>query len=243
MGTTPQYGWVFPDPTDLVKDLPADFELFADAVDDDLKGLLGGAAGQVLRKLSATDHDYGWTTVLPAALVPTGDAVYVRSPITGIGANRSLTKDLTYYVPVYLPTGTVDRIAIITSNTPTPTTGNTTRLGIYANTNGKPSTLILDAGTINPAAANTAYEITISQAVTAGIYWLAVNRQVTAGTAPDYEGFDTSDTSSISFWTSSLNTGTPVKGYTQSGVTGAFANATSLSATSAGLPAVWVRVA
>lgn len=33
MATTPNYGWVTPAPTDFVTDLPADFEVFADAVD------------------------------------------------------------------------------------------------------------------------------------------------------------------------------------------------------------------
>ncbi len=33
MATTPNYSWVTPAPTDLVTDLPADFETFADAVD------------------------------------------------------------------------------------------------------------------------------------------------------------------------------------------------------------------
>jgi hypothetical protein len=62
MATTPNYGWVTPAPTDFVTDLPADFEVFADAVDADLAGLLGGTTGQVLTKDSATDHDFGWAT-------------------------------------------------------------------------------------------------------------------------------------------------------------------------------------
>jgi hypothetical protein len=33
VATTPNYSWVTPAPTDLVTDLPADFETFADAVD------------------------------------------------------------------------------------------------------------------------------------------------------------------------------------------------------------------
>ena len=34
MATTPRYGWVTPAPSDFVTDLPADFEVFADAVDE-----------------------------------------------------------------------------------------------------------------------------------------------------------------------------------------------------------------
>jgi hypothetical protein len=61
MATTPNYGWVTPAPTNFVTDLPADFEVFADAVDGDLSGLLGGTTGQVLVKDSNADHDYAWS--------------------------------------------------------------------------------------------------------------------------------------------------------------------------------------
>jgi hypothetical protein len=39
MATTPNYGWVMPDPTDFVTDLPADFEIFGDAVDTTLEAI------------------------------------------------------------------------------------------------------------------------------------------------------------------------------------------------------------
>jgi hypothetical protein len=58
--TTPNFGWPLIQPTDLVTDLPADFEAFADAVDADLNGLNGGTTGQVLTKASATDYDFAF---------------------------------------------------------------------------------------------------------------------------------------------------------------------------------------
>jgi hypothetical protein len=39
MATTPNYGWVMPDPTDFVTNLPADFEVFGDAVDATVDGI------------------------------------------------------------------------------------------------------------------------------------------------------------------------------------------------------------
>jgi hypothetical protein len=42
MAVTPEYGFVMPDPTDFVTDLPADFEIFGDAVDAQLKALSPG---------------------------------------------------------------------------------------------------------------------------------------------------------------------------------------------------------
>ena len=57
---TSNFSWQMPTPTDLVTDLPADFEVFGQAVDSDLADLLGGTTGQVLSKTSATDLAFTW---------------------------------------------------------------------------------------------------------------------------------------------------------------------------------------
>ena len=57
---TTNFGWQMPTPTDLVTDLPADFEVFGQAVDTDFVDLLGGTTGQVLSKASGTDLDFAW---------------------------------------------------------------------------------------------------------------------------------------------------------------------------------------
>lgn len=59
---TSNFGWQMPEPTDLVTDLPADFEVFGQAVDTDLADLNGGTTGQLLSKTSATDLDFTWVT-------------------------------------------------------------------------------------------------------------------------------------------------------------------------------------
>jgi hypothetical protein len=51
-----------PTPVDLVTDLPADFEVFGQAVDTSLADLKGGTSGQVLSKNSNTDMDFVWVT-------------------------------------------------------------------------------------------------------------------------------------------------------------------------------------
>jgi hypothetical protein len=51
-----------PQPTDLVTDLPADFEVFGQAVATSLADLLGGTTDQVLAKNSNTDMDFKWVT-------------------------------------------------------------------------------------------------------------------------------------------------------------------------------------
>ncbi len=59
--TTP-FGWQMPTATDLVTDLPADFEVFGQAVATSMGDLLGGTSGQVLSKNSNTDMDFVWVT-------------------------------------------------------------------------------------------------------------------------------------------------------------------------------------
>ncbi len=59
---TSNFGWQMPTSTDLVTDLPADFEVFGQAVDTSLAELKGGTTGQVLSKTSNTDMDFTWVT-------------------------------------------------------------------------------------------------------------------------------------------------------------------------------------
>ena len=57
--TTP-FSWQMPTATDLVTDLPADFEVFGQAVATSMADLLGGTTGQILSKTSNTDMDFTW---------------------------------------------------------------------------------------------------------------------------------------------------------------------------------------
>lgn len=51
-----------PTATDLVTDLPADFEVFGQAVATSMADLLGGTTGQVLSKTTNADMDFTWVT-------------------------------------------------------------------------------------------------------------------------------------------------------------------------------------
>jgi hypothetical protein len=59
---TTNFGWQMPTATDLVTDLPADFEVFGQAVDTALVDLKGGTTGQILAKASNTNMDFTWVT-------------------------------------------------------------------------------------------------------------------------------------------------------------------------------------
>jgi hypothetical protein len=95
---TVPFSWQMPEPTDLVTDLPADFEVFGQAVATDLQYLLGGTTGQVLAKASGTDLDFDWVTDATGMTNPmttTADVIYSSSGSTparlGIGtANQVL---------------------------------------------------------------------------------------------------------------------------------------------------------
>jgi len=109
-------------------------------------------------------------------------------------------------------------------------------LGIYNNdsTTGKPTTVVLDAGTVATTAASTVYQITISQSLTAGTYWLAFNMQTAAAT-PSYRGLFASVASSYGYLISTTGSPTADAGvWTQASVTGAFATAGTLASTVSG---------
>jgi hypothetical protein len=59
---TSSFGWQMPTNVDLVTDLPADFEVFGQAVDTSMADLLGGTTGQILAKNSNTNMDFVWVT-------------------------------------------------------------------------------------------------------------------------------------------------------------------------------------
>ena len=81
-----------PTSTDLVTDLPADFEVFGQAVDTSLADLKGGTTGQVLKKNTNADMDFVWgtdTAGMTNPMTTTGDTIYSSSGSTparlGIG--------------------------------------------------------------------------------------------------------------------------------------------------------------
>ena len=154
--------------------------------------------------------------------------VYYR----GLGQRSTITavEDVTYYYPIRInKTNTFDRIAVETTSTYVGT--GSVRLGIYNNDSatGKPSTVLLDAGTVATTAASTIYQITISQSLSAGNYWIASNMQTAAAT-PSYYSVTGSIANDTGYVLSS--TGTSLAdgpGLQQTGVTGAFATAGTLT--------------
>jgi hypothetical protein len=175
----------------------------------------------------------GATGAAAAGIIPNFvSGAYYRTP-SSIAAPITVTNQTAYYAPIYIPTETTfDRIGLLTAATFSGT--SSVRLGIYnSGTTGYPTTLVLDAGTVAPTAASTGYQITISQTLNAGVYWLALCQQ-TAPTTGTYTGTATG-TSAMNFLIPSAVTfgaaGT-LQGYSQASVTGAFADAGTLDRSS-----------
>jgi hypothetical protein len=84
--TTP-FNWQMPTNTDLVTDLPADFEVFGQAVATSMADLLGGTTGQILSKNSNTDMDFVWIANDQGDIT----GVTATSPLTGGGTSGAIT--------------------------------------------------------------------------------------------------------------------------------------------------------
>jgi hypothetical protein len=158
------------------------------------------------------------------------------------GSNSSATATINRvgYMAIFVPTTTtIDRIVCRTGSSfsGSPTAG-IVRLGIYRDTAGKPSSLVVDAGTVSATAANTNYEITINTSLSPGIYWLAFVSQQTATNAT-YVSF-----LSPSYQFTIGQTATPTSGaagwYTDT-VSGALPSTATITGTVNNTPQVVVR--
>ena len=140
---TSNFGWQMPTPTDLVTDLPADFEVFGQAVDTSMADLKGGTTGQILSKATNADMDFTWITN------DVGDitAVTVSSPLTGGGTSGS--------VSVGILSGTTSNLGAVQLSDSTSSTSTT----LAATANAVKTTYDLAAAAVPKSTVTTAGDV------------------------------------------------------------------------------------
>lgn len=205
-----------------------------------------GSNDQVLTADSSTATGLKWANLSTptSQLKPKDVGRYLMNNAAATVSSFTATEDVTVYIPIFLPAYSFDRIQIRTHSTFAGTA--TVRLGLY-NADGTtylPSTVVFDAGTVSATASSTNYDITISQTLSsAGWYYFAFNMQ-TAGTTNIFNGVSSANNENKKYGSVLDLNSNPITSYTQSGVTGAFATATSLTnGVAAIIPFVGLRIA
>lgn len=178
--TTPNFGFTYPLSSDPLADGAGDIQDFATTADTTFADLLGGTTDQVLAKNSNTDMDFTWTTLQssPVFALRGGSGQYLSNRLNmqydaiANVLSSSATGNPAFLFPIWVPKDvTLDRVGV---NCNTTVASSTVRLGLYApDADGIPTDLLVDAGTISTATTGVK-EISISQAVSAGLVFVAV---------------------------------------------------------------------
>ena len=263
--TTP-FSWQMPTASDLVTDLPADFETFGQAVATSMADLLGGTTGQVLSKASNTDMDFTWVT--------SDDANAIQNAI--VDAKGDLIAATAADTPARLAVGTNGQVLTADSTAATglawatPSGGSNTfyagknkvingDFGIwqrgtsFTDPNGSytvdrwrflfngSGSRVVSQQTFTPATAPVSgYE---------GQYFARVN-QTTAGTGGTYQVFDNliedvrtyaGQAITLSFWAKAAATTSITVGLNQNFGSGGSSEVNSIGATTISLTTSWTR--
>ena len=126
-----------------------------------------GSIVRVTRDVLAQDTAFSSRYVPILADVASGK--YVTAPATTVTSGAPNQSRMTA-APIVIPAScTADRIGVeVTAQV----AASTVRLGIYNDSAGRPGSLLVDAGTVDSSTIGVK-TITISQALSPGVYWLA----------------------------------------------------------------------
>lgn len=132
----------------------------------------------------ASSHQTGGTDPLTATNIggvplKWKAGTYIRTPMgTTAIATNGLTVNRSFCTGLYVPRGgAIDRVGI--EVTTVGGTGSVVRIGLYADSDGLPGTLLFDAGTIDTATAIGYIQATVNwTGLNDGLYWIATVPQV-----------------------------------------------------------------
>lgn len=178
------------------------------------------------------------SSVQPELQAATGEYMAHSYPIS---TSVVPTLDRLMVYPFLVPKAcTIDRLSVWCT---VAQTSSVVRLGLYSNGTGdRPGALLLDAGTVSTGSGTGAREVTVSQAVPAGLIWFAFAVQTAGGTVAFTRYLN--GTARIPSTAASQVVGDNVVGLYKSSITGAFPDPfgtpTALIANS--VPAIALRV-
>lgn len=205
---------------------------------DTAQKLTVGTNGHALIATSGAATGLAWA--FPIA-VHKPSTSYWFPPVCKAWSSFVFTLNLQSMSPIWIPVdGTVDRIGLFIQGG---TASATPRLGLYnSDANGKPSTLLVDGGTVDGSTSGEK-SVTVSQAVTPGLYWVACVNQVAAATLYYYatNGAGAFVGAGIGAHTSGGTSQDPQTSYTVSSVSGALASTPTFSS-GQNFPAVYLRL-
>jgi hypothetical protein len=185
-------------------------------------------------------------------LLPTGTAAryiktgYIYAPIGLTSPTTTSFSTTMIAVPIYVP-ATATAVSLSINVATLNGASSVVRLGIYTNstTDDYPNALVVDAGTVptDTVGGSTGINtLTISQSLTAGLYWLVAVKQGTG--TPTGSTFSNTQTQSVMPWaaTGSIGTLSGSAGWGQTGITAALPSTFTATKTiiSANAPAIWL---
>lgn len=197
-------------------------DLFVGTADNTVARKAAGTNGKFLKADSGQSDGLLWDYVAGPAVKPVTGQYYAPPGPTSSGTRAAGRQT---FIPFFLAKDTTfDRIAcnVLTVSS----SGSVVRLGIYNDNAGTPGTLVLDAGTVVGDSGTGVKAITISQALTAGVYWLSACGQggVTSPTMDGYTG-----NAILPYGPSLAATLRQGFGFYQDSITGAFAGSPTVS--------------